>query len=75
LAEIFHGNICDVSRTTITLEIQGKEDKMRAVQNLLEPYGILEVARTGRVALSRESGVNTALLGRLKGAVGSVLVQ
>lgn len=39
LAEIFHGNICDVSRTTITLEMQGKEDKMRAVQNLLEPYG------------------------------------
>ena len=31
--------ICDVSRTTITLEIQGKEQKMRAVQDLLEPYG------------------------------------
>ena len=41
LAEIFHGNICDVSRTTITLEIQGKEQKMRAVQDLLEPYGEL----------------------------------
>ena len=39
LAEIFHGNICDVSRTTITLEVQGKEMKMRAVQDLLEPYG------------------------------------
>ena len=39
LAEIFHGNICDVSRTTITLEVQGKENKMRAVQDLLEPYG------------------------------------
>ncbi len=41
LAEIFHGNICDVSRTTITLEVQGKEMKMRAVQDLLEPYGKL----------------------------------
>lgn len=39
IADIFHGNICDVSRTTITLEIQGKENKMRAVQDLLEPYG------------------------------------
>ncbi|KAL3159204.1 hypothetical protein ABBQ32_011185 [Trebouxia sp. C0010 RCD-2024] len=75
LAEIFHGNVCDVSRTTITLEVTGKESKMRAVQDLISPYGILEVARTGRVALSRESGVNTELLGRLRGAVGKVMVQ
>jgi acetolactate synthase-1/3 small subunit len=40
LAEIFHGNICDVSLNTITLEIQGKEDKMQALQNLLKPYGL-----------------------------------
>ena len=36
LADIFHGTVCDVSLTTITLELQGKEDKM---QGLLEPYG------------------------------------
>ena len=40
LAEIFHGNVCDVSRTTITLEVQGKEAKMRAVQDLIAPYGV-----------------------------------
>ena len=43
LANIFHGNICDVSRTTMTLEVQGKEDKMRAVQSLLEPYGTVHL--------------------------------
>ena len=39
LANIFHGNICDVSLGTITLEVQGKEDKMRALQEVLRPYG------------------------------------
>ena len=39
LAQIFHGNICDVSLTTVTLELQGKEDKMQALQRLLKPYG------------------------------------
>lgn len=41
LANIFHGTVCDVSLDTITLEIQGKEDKMHALQGLLEPYGEL----------------------------------
>lgn len=39
LADIFHGTVCDVSLTTITLELQGKEDKMHALQGLLKPYG------------------------------------
>ena len=40
LAAIFHGSICDVSLTTVTLEMQGKETKMAALQGLLEPYGM-----------------------------------
>lgn len=40
LAEIFHGNVCDISRTTITLEMTGKESKMRAAQDLISPYGM-----------------------------------
>lgn len=62
VAKIFHGIVCDVSRSTVTLEVTGKESKMRALQDVLEPYGILEIARTGRVALERESGVDSRYL-------------
>jgi acetolactate synthase I/III small subunit len=68
LARIFHGSVCDVSRSTVTLEVTGKEDKMRALQDVLEPYGILEIARTGRVALERESGVDSRYLSNIAGA-------
>ena len=68
LARIFHGTVCDVSRTTVTLEVTGKENKMRGLQEVLEPYGILEIARTGRVALERGSGVNSAYLMNVAGA-------
>jgi len=67
IATIFHGNVCDLSTTTLTMEVVGKEDKMRALQEVLEPYGLLEIARTGRVALERESGVDTAYLQNVAG--------
>lgn len=66
LAAIFRGSVCDVSAQTLTIELVGKEDKMRALLALLEPFGVLEVARTGRVALPRDSGVDTRQLDRSK---------
>ena len=39
VARIFHGSICDVSKSTVSMEIVGKERKMRAIQEVLEPYG------------------------------------
>ena len=54
LTEIFRGKIVDVSTDTYTVEITGDEDKISAFVQLVRPFGIKEMARTGKVALERE---------------------
>jgi len=53
IAEIFKGKIVDIWHETITLEVTGTEGKIEALIEILKPYGILEIARTGRVSISR----------------------
>ena len=62
LCTIFRAKIVDVSENTATIEVGGRQKKIISIQRLLEPYGILEVARSGRVALPRDSGVDSKLL-------------
>ena len=53
IANIFRASIIDVSKSSITLALIGDETKAEAIQNLLTEFGILELVRTGMVALER----------------------
>ena len=66
MCNIFRCKVADVSEDTVTIEVSGKVSKITAMQSLLEPYGILEVARSGRVALPRDSGVDSKLLAAIE---------
>lgn len=52
-ANIFRANIIDVSKSTLTIEITGTANKIQALEDLLRPYGIKELVRTGKIALAR----------------------
>lgn len=52
-ATIFRGNVLDIGKETITVEITGTPDKIDAFKNLVEYYGIAQLARTGVLALPR----------------------
>jgi acetolactate synthase-1/3 small subunit len=53
LVEMFRGRVVDISTTTMMIEISGQEQKIEAFIELMRPYGIVELARTGRIALVR----------------------
>jgi acetolactate synthase I/III small subunit len=53
IANVFRANIVDVGRNSVTVEATGSGDKLVAMEDLLRAYGIKELARTGRIALSR----------------------
>jgi acetolactate synthase-1/3 small subunit len=53
IASIFRANVVDVSDRSFTLEVTGKVDKIDALTHLLEPYGIREVVRTGKIVVAR----------------------
>lgn len=53
IAGIFRSRVVDVSSSTITIEATGGTEKLDGLIMLLSPYGILELARTGMVALER----------------------
>ena len=59
IVAIFRANIVDVSADSVTVEVTGDEEKTSSLLNLLRDYGIRELARTGRIAMTR-GGLNSS---------------
>ncbi len=53
LTEVFRARVIDMSEKTFIIEITGAADKIDAFEGLLQPYGIREMVRTGRIAMAR----------------------
>ena len=56
LVDVFRARVVDVSPDSLIIEITGTEDKIDGLVEMLKPYGVLEMARTGRVAMARGAG-------------------
>ena len=61
ISQIFRAKIVDVSKDSLIIELTGSPSKVNAFIELLNEYGILELARTGATGLSRGSGNITVL--------------
>ena len=66
LAQIFRARVVDLSEEALTIEVVGDPGKIVAIIQMLNKFGIREIARTGKIALIRESKVNTEYLKSLE---------
>ena len=53
IVNLFRGHVVDVSKSSLVVQLAGTEDKIEAMMELLKPYGIKELARTGVIAMPR----------------------
>lgn len=60
LVNVFRGRVVDVAPDSVTVEITGTEDKLDGLLEVLRPYGVLEMVRTGIVAMRRGGQKPTA---------------
>jgi acetolactate synthase-1/3 small subunit len=63
IVDIFRANIVDVASDSVTIEVTGDEEKVNSLFNLLRGFGIKEVVRTGRIAMTR-GGAGSLAVGK-----------
>ena len=52
-AEIFRAGVVDVSKRSVTVEVTGSQDKIEAFEEMVRPFGLIEMVRTGEIAVAR----------------------
>jgi acetolactate synthase-1/3 small subunit len=62
IVQIFRARVVDLAESSLIIEVTGDPGKMMAIEQILKPFGISEIARTGKISLVRESKVNTEFL-------------
>ena len=60
IANVFRAKIVDVGRSSLTIEATGDESKLKGMEDLFRAYGIKEITRTGKIAMSRASKESSA---------------
>jgi acetolactate synthase-1/3 small subunit len=56
VCEIFRGKVVDVTRRSVTVEVTGTTEKVEAFERMVRPFGLIEMMRTGEIAISRGRG-------------------
>lgn len=67
-AGIFKAKAVDVGTTTITFELAGSPDKLADFLQLMEPYGVMDLAKSGRIALAKDVKAKDSKRGKLRSA-------
>ena len=56
ICEIFRGKVVDVTKRAVIIEVTGTTDKIAAFESMVRPFGLIEMMRTGEIAISRGRG-------------------
>ena len=62
IVQIFRSKVVDLSENSITIEVTGDPGKILTIVQLLTPYQILEIVRSGKISIERELGINSEFL-------------
>ena len=62
IVQIFRARVVDLAEKSLIIEVTGDPGKIMAIEQILNPFGITEIARTGKISLIRESKINTEFL-------------
>ncbi len=56
IADVFRGKVIDITKRSVVVEITGTDDKIEAFKRMIKPFGLIEMVRTGEIAIARGRG-------------------